>query len=222
MSDDIPSQVEVWKKIVEVQQHFNDLELRIRNFTLVLTGAFIGLGGYTIKDGGSVMLFGVRISVAGLVVCSSLLPLLAFYLMDRLWYHRLLFGAVSAGYPVEGRLRDLGLKIDLVGEISRASPFQFFGRAVHSKHKMDGFYGILALGILALSLILGFGVTPVPSPAAPRAQVAAPTAPHVQVPSPAAPHAQVPAVSRAGTEQSRDNSTGPKTGPQATGPHPHQ
>jgi hypothetical protein len=33
-------QIEIWKKIVDVQQHFNDLELRVRNFALIVTGAF--------------------------------------------------------------------------------------------------------------------------------------------------------------------------------------
>ena len=36
-------QIEIWKKIVDVQQHFNDLELRIRNFALIVTGAFLVL-----------------------------------------------------------------------------------------------------------------------------------------------------------------------------------
>lgn len=158
---EISQQVEVWKKIVEVQQHFNDLELRIRNFALIVTGAFIGLGGYAIKDGGTATLFNVHVSVAGVVVICSLLPLAAFYLMDRLWYHRLLEGAVAAATPVEGRLRDMGLTVELGTKISEASPFKLFGKKVRSKHKMDGFYGLTALGILLLSLVLAFGVEPV-------------------------------------------------------------
>jgi len=160
---ELPAQVEIWKKIVDVQQHFNDLELRIRNFALIVTGAFIGLGGYAIKDGGFARVLGFHISVAGLVVSCSLLPLLAFYLMDRLWYHRLLDGAVKAATPVEARLRELGLTVDLGEEISRASPFAVCGRKVRSKHKMDWFYGIIAAGIILLSAILAFGVKASPS-----------------------------------------------------------
>ena len=51
-----------------MQQHFNDLELRIRNFALIVTGAFLGLGGYAIKDGASSNSSGWRVSIAGLVV----------------------------------------------------------------------------------------------------------------------------------------------------------
>lgn len=179
---DIGPQVEIWKKIVDVQQHFNDLELRIRNFALIVTGAFIGLGGYAIKDGGFAELLGIRVSVAGLVVFCSLLPLVAFYLMDRLWYHRLLEGSAKAAGPVEARLRELGCTVDLAAEITKASPFEIRGHKFHSKHKMDWFYRIIALGIFLLSVILAFGVKPIarlpeatagasqPAVAAPRTQ----------------------------------------------------
>ena len=97
-------QIEIWKKIVDVQQHFNDLELRIRNFALVVTGAFLGLGGYAIKDAGIINAFGLEVSIAGSVVLSSaIFPLFAFYFMDRLWYHRLLDGAVTVGIEAEVR-----------------------------------------------------------------------------------------------------------------------
>ncbi|MEM1398025.1 MAG: hypothetical protein AAGH38_11345, partial [Pseudomonadota bacterium] len=43
-----------WKQTVDVQMHFNDLELRIRNFAFVLTGAFLALGGYALRDGGQI------------------------------------------------------------------------------------------------------------------------------------------------------------------------
>jgi hypothetical protein len=159
----IEAQVEVWKKIVDVQQHFNDLELRIRNFALIVTGAFLGLGGYAIKDGGFVNLNGYNISSAALVVGAALLPLIAFYLMDRLWYHRLLDGAVLAGISAEGELKRHNIVVDLGSNISKSSPFTlpFFKVKVHSRHKMDGFYGLLGLAILILTVTLAIGIKPV-------------------------------------------------------------
>ncbi len=160
-----PGQIEIWKKIVDVQQHFNDLELRIRNFALVVTGAFLGLGGYAIKDGGVVKLFGHDISIAGLVVFSAILPLVSFYFMDRFWYHRLLDGSVKAGIEAENALKTLGYKVDLGSQISRASPFILWptNRSVHSKTKMDIFYGMLLFALLLVSLLLGFSARPQPA-----------------------------------------------------------
>jgi len=174
-----PGQIEIWKKIVDVQQHFNDLELRIRNFALVVTGAFLGLGGYAIKDAGVIQLFGLSVSIAGVVVFSAIFPLFAFYFMDRLWYHRLLDGAVAAGVEAETELKALGYKVDLGTKISIASPFKmwFFGsRNVRSKNKMDLFYGILLTSLLLVSAVLGFGVRPqgvITSPANARSSAAA-------------------------------------------------
>jgi hypothetical protein len=155
-------QIEIWKKIVDVQQHFNDLELRIRNFALVVTGAFLGLGGYAIKDAGIINAFGFKVSIAGLVVFSAILPLSAFYFMDRLWYHRLLDGAVTAGIEAESALKDLGYKVDLGSKISERSPFTLWliKKKIHSKTKMDMFYLILVAALLIVAAFLGFGIRP--------------------------------------------------------------
>jgi hypothetical protein len=155
-------QIEIWKKIVDVQQHFNDLELRVRNFALIVTGAFLGLGGYAIKDGGMIDAFGIEMSLAGVVVLSAIIPLAAFYFMDRLWYHRLLDGAVKAGIEAESAIKALGYKVDLGSKISEMSPFTFWltSQKIHSKTKMDIFYAMLFAGLLIVSACLGFGIRP--------------------------------------------------------------
>lgn len=156
-------QIEIWKKIVDVQQHFNDLELRIRNFALIVTGAFLGLGGYAIKDAGVVKLFGLEVSIAGLVVVSAIFPLAAFYFMDRLWYHRLLDGSVYAGIEAENALKDLGYKVDLGSKIKQHSPFRLVltkRTMIRSAAKMDLFYAILAGSLLLVAGFLGFGIRP--------------------------------------------------------------
>ncbi|WP_459061918.1 hypothetical protein [Stenotrophomonas sp. PSU-St15] len=164
--DELNAKIEIWKKIVDVQQHFNDLELRIRNFALIVTGAFLGLGGYAIKDGGSTHLGGMDVSTASIIIGASLIPLCAFYLMDRLWYHRLLDGAVSAGVEAERQLNSdhqlkdgttmSGISVNLGQSIKEKSPFRLwiFGGMIHSRHKMDGFYGLLGVAIIALTITL--------------------------------------------------------------------
>jgi hypothetical protein len=158
-------QIEIWKKIVDVQQHFNDLELRIRNFALIVTGAFLGLGGYAIKDGGAFSVGTVQVAVAGLVVIAAVIPLTAFYFMDRLWYHRLLEGAVEAGVEAESALKTLGYTVDLGSKVSAKSPFQvwFFGWNVRSKNKMDLFYLLLLITLVLVALALGFAIRPQPA-----------------------------------------------------------
>ncbi|MCP1213780.1 hypothetical protein [Acetobacter okinawensis] len=169
-------QIEIWKKIVDVQQHFNDLELRIRNFALIVTGAFLGLGGYAIKDAGVVKLLKWEVSIAGLVVVSAIFPLAAFYFMDRFWYHRLLDGSVYAGIEAETALKDLGYKVDLGSKIKKHSPFKLWPTKmeIRSARKMDMFYAILAGSLFLVAGFLGFGIRPQPSVGKTPPPVAAP------------------------------------------------
>lgn len=163
--------LELWKKTVEVQQHFNDLELRIRNFALIVVGALLALGGYAVRETVTLSVLGFNLSAAGLIIWSSLIPLAAFYFMDRWWYHRLLKGAVAAAIPLEKELEEMGYPAALGREISVASPFEwrFWGRKdkdddtplwklpkrkMHSESKMDFFYIALGVAILLVGWAL--------------------------------------------------------------------
>jgi hypothetical protein len=113
--------VELWKKVVDVQMHFNDLQLRVRTLAFTVTAAFLALGGYALKDAGPVTIIGIHIPLAAIVIFSAVVPVFAFYFMERWWYHPLLAGAVLEGAALEKALRDEGVSIDLGGNISRAS-----------------------------------------------------------------------------------------------------
>lgn len=177
--------LELWKKTVEVQQHFNDLELRIRNSALIVVGALLALGGYAVRETVTLSVMGFNLSAAGLIVWSALIPLAAFYFMDRWWYHRLLKGAVEAGIPLEASLKEKGYPVALGEEISKASPFvwRVWGRKVkadsslcwifpkrtmHSESKMDFFYMALGLAIFLVGCSL-INVSEISAATAPRA-----------------------------------------------------
>lgn len=112
--------VDAWKQVVTTQMHFNDLELRIRNFAFVLTGAFIALGGYALKEGGAILIPIIvqQISIASAIIFSSIPPLLGFYFMDRWWYHPLLMGSVLEGAKLETVLTKRGVHLTMGQNIS--------------------------------------------------------------------------------------------------------
>jgi hypothetical protein len=116
--------VELWKKVVDVQMHFNDLQLRVRTLAFTVTAAFLALGGYALKDAGPLTILGAHIPLAAVVIFSAVVPVFAFYFMERWWYYPLLNGAVLEGAALEKALRDEGVSIDLGGNISRASGLQ--------------------------------------------------------------------------------------------------
>lgn len=174
-ANEVETWLEIWKKTVDVQQHFNDLELRIRNYALIVVGALLGLGGYALKEAIRIQLFGVTFSASGLIILLSAIPLVAFYFMDRFWYHKLLEGSVQAGIKAELELQRRGYEVCLGSEISKASPisWRLWGkkssdtpwyklpqRKMHTRHKMDFFYVSLALVLGIVGTILLFAGTP--------------------------------------------------------------
>jgi hypothetical protein len=164
--------LDIWKTTVEVQQHFNTLELQIRSYAVTLTAALLALGGYAIKENSLFSIFGLDISVSSLIIIASVIPIASFYFMDKYWYHRLLEGAVKAGAKAESELAAKGYAVSLGLEISAASPVinpiygkridgtifcVFPKRRMHSKHKMDVFYGVLIFGLVLMSVLLSLG-----------------------------------------------------------------
>jgi hypothetical protein len=116
--------VDVWKYIVSVQMHFNDMEMRIRNLYFTILAASFGLLG--VVQGKEIDITNkVRISIM-LFVVLALIPIsMLFYFMDRHWYHRLLQGAVAQGIEIESKFSDKLPEIQLGSQISRMSPVKF-------------------------------------------------------------------------------------------------
>jgi phosphoglycolate phosphatase-like HAD superfamily hydrolase len=164
--------VELWKKTVDVQQHFNDLELRIRNFALTVLAAMLGFAAYAVRDNLQIMAFGYRLSVAEVLLPSSIFLWLAFYFMDRFWYHRLLYGAVDHGRSIENRWKRELPEIALTDSIGRFSPLKIGRLTIHTPHKIDLFYCVGVAFLLILSLLTHFVVRPTTTTAVPQPPVA--------------------------------------------------
>jgi FMN phosphatase YigB (HAD superfamily) len=159
-SENLTLILETWKKTVDVQQHFNDLELRIRNYALTVLAAVLGLAGYALKEDLKVRLFsGHVIPAATIILLLSILPWLSFYFMDRWWYHMLLLGAVDNGTFIENRWGRVLPEIRLTQSISKRSPFLIRKRVIHAGQKMDAFYLAIAT-LLAFLAMLAYLVIP--------------------------------------------------------------
>jgi phosphoglycolate phosphatase-like HAD superfamily hydrolase len=151
--DRLKNVIEAWKKTVDVQQHFNDLELRIRNYAITLVTAVVGVASFALKENLTIRLFGFRTSLAAVLLGAGAGGWLAFYLMDRLWYHNLLVGAVRHGSFIERAYEKEFPELRLTHAISEASPTRMSKRLVlHSSQKLNLFYVIVGL-ILAVSAV---------------------------------------------------------------------
>ncbi|WP_318437299.1 hypothetical protein [Photobacterium leiognathi] len=148
--------VEVWKKIIDVQQHFNDLEMKVRNFGLLIVSAFISAIGVSLKSQYEASIGGYSIPIASFLAFGACIVWLLVFLVDVYWYHPLLKGAVSKGEQIEKQLKEHLPNIDLTCQIGKESAVSVFGvKNVRSTTKAKIFYlGIVGvLFILALSLL---------------------------------------------------------------------
>jgi HAD superfamily hydrolase (TIGR01549 family) len=157
--EDKTAVVEAWKKTIDVQQHFNDLEMRIRNFALTMIVAILGtIGISSTQTAHSPQFFWY----ASLLTLSGIGVWGAFYFMDRRWYHRLLHGAVRHGEYIEQSCRLQLPELQLTKTVSLMSPSRHWGRVFHSDNKLDLFYGSIAIGLFAIFLVFLLSALDVP------------------------------------------------------------
>jgi hypothetical protein len=119
--------IDVWKYVVSVQMHFNDMGMKIRTLYFTIIAAAMGLIGVVQGKHIDVESVGIEIHVA-LVVILALIPIsMLFYFLDRHWYHRLLQGAVAQCIEIENKYAAELPEIQLGQQISKASPVHFGG-----------------------------------------------------------------------------------------------
>lgn len=106
--------IEVWKQTITVQQHFNDIEWRIRGLALTAATFAIGAAAVAANDGQS--------GVSVIILIIGVVLWYAFYFVDRFWYHPLLIGSVKHGEKVEQALSQVLPAASLTRSISDASP----------------------------------------------------------------------------------------------------
>jgi hypothetical protein len=146
--------LEIWKKVVDVQMHFNDLELRIRNYAILSLGATMTVAGYSLKASNTVHFGCAEIPYASIVMLMGAVIWLCFWFMDRHWYHRLLMGSVLHGIKIENDFEALTPAIALSESIKEESPNKFLMFKVRSHHRLNIFYWLIAILFVTVALAL--------------------------------------------------------------------
>ncbi len=138
--NDIEFHIKVWEKTVAVQMHFNDLCLKVRNVAISILGVLLGAAAISFRFAGS--------SQASIFIAVAIVVWMAFYLMDRFWYHELLKGAVHHGLTIEKILEEKIPTITLAHTIREQSHSSL---GMNAGKKLDIFYiGIAGILIIAL------------------------------------------------------------------------
>jgi FMN phosphatase YigB (HAD superfamily) len=151
--DEYKTCLDIWKKVIDVQMHFNEIEMKIRNLALTLLTAVIGTSGLLLKERIFISLVVSQIPLATMVLLGGIVGWIAFYMMDYHWYHRLLYGAINQGMFIENRLKSKYPEIMLTNEIKNLSPGKLFFIKVGSKRRIQLFY---LFGVIVLLLLIVF------------------------------------------------------------------
>jgi hypothetical protein len=112
--------VDLWKTAIDVEQHFNTVEMNVRNIFATIVVALIAGIGYSIKEKIAIS-FGI--SFAPVLSCAAIFITMLFYFVDRYWYHRLLVGSVKEAMRLEAEISKISdVEIRLSRQISEESP----------------------------------------------------------------------------------------------------
>lgn len=114
--------IEMWKQTITVQQHFNDIEWRIRGLALTALTFALGAAAVAAEEHTKVIIFGIGFQLSATVLVLSMFLWSAFYFVDMHWYHRLLIGSVKHGEALEVELRKHLPAAGLTHQISASSP----------------------------------------------------------------------------------------------------
>ncbi|HBZ42723.1 MAG TPA: hypothetical protein DEO85_01395 [Maritimibacter sp.] len=146
--------LEIWKKVVDVQMHFNDLELRLRNYAIIALGAILTVAGYSLNENRVAYIGSIELPAASIFLFASIVLWGCFWYMDRHWYHRLLTGSVVHGIKIEDKYQSVTEAICLSRSIKEASPHSFAGLKFRSKHRLDAFYLVIGTMLFILAWLL--------------------------------------------------------------------
>jgi FMN phosphatase YigB (HAD superfamily) len=155
---EVEKHLELWKTSVSVQMHFNDIGWRIRALALTALTFILGATGLVYANTPPLQVGIWHPSLAALVPLLGALVWWAFWFMDARWFHQFLAGSVSDGSRLESLLNQHGVRADLGGAISKASPTSAwpFPKVRRSAERLDLFYRVIgiALGAIVLTILL--------------------------------------------------------------------
>jgi len=111
--------VEAWKKVVQTQEHFNEIWMKVITLYATVLAAVLSLYGVFLKDSSKheFQIAGFEFDPIIAVCVAVFVASTLFYFVDKQWYYCLLLGAVYQGIGIANRWGDgleeikLGLKI---------------------------------------------------------------------------------------------------------------
>lgn len=153
-NEELEAALTIWQKTIDVQMHFNELQMKVRNFSILLISSLVGVGGIAMKEHISLPIaigyVHLNLALATVLFFVALVVWLAFFFMDHFWYYPLLIGSVNHGRSIEDALKAQIPSIGLTNAIGTSSAITFCGKTLRSKQKSIIFYGLVFFALALL------------------------------------------------------------------------
>jgi hypothetical protein len=152
-ANDLKNIIDIWKQVIAVQMHFNDICMTIRNIAITMLVSAVGFAAYTTKDNYQLVLFGWHVHLGALIALVGLVGWGAFWAMDRHWYHVFLIAAGVHAGEVEKRWHVVLPEMLLSSQIR-----EYSGRVrFHSGQRLNAFYAIGGAVLLLTAILIALG-----------------------------------------------------------------
>ena len=129
MSDDKISTkdyIEIWKNVIEVEKHFNNICITLRNIFATLIVGLVAAIGFSLKEEWTFSFLSKEVSVGVALCAAGVCVCFLFYFVDRYWYHRLLVATVIEAQRIELEISNIGpYELKMTKGISDRSPVAF-------------------------------------------------------------------------------------------------
>jgi FMN phosphatase YigB (HAD superfamily) len=123
-ADEQKNIIDIWKEVVDVQKHFNDISLRIRGLFITLILALFAATGFLLEKPLRLTFGYFTFKYSTFVPLLGVIGTWLFYFIDRHWYHRLLVGSVNQALTIERKYQWLMPDLALSKAIGEASPIR--------------------------------------------------------------------------------------------------
>lgn len=148
--------ITIWKHLIDSQRHFNDIEIKVRNYSLTALTFFLAGMGFLEKEKLLYQVGETYISGAAILGIVGLGVLAAFHFMDLKWYHNFLVTTVKHTITVEEKWKDIMPEIGVTMAIKKSSPVKFLLWQLNSNRRINIYYFIQYITLFIISGILFF------------------------------------------------------------------
>ncbi len=105
LKDALRLDLDIWKEMIATQRHFNDIEMKIRGLFVTVTAALFGAIFLALQAQRTILVVGIEFNTVFILAVFGSIITVVFRMMDKVWYHPLLKGAVRASTELEAAMQ---------------------------------------------------------------------------------------------------------------------